>query len=399
MHVTKKNKPNKSNKPNKPNIKTKKGGKVINSGSYGCIFYPALKCKNKKTRTNGISKLSLKKHSINEWNIYKKIVTLLKVIPNYKKYFLLDNFSTCTPDKLTDQDKNNFATCNSLDEYNSNNINSNLNNVMIINMPYGGKDLDTIISNNLISYNDLTLLINNLIHKAIIPMNKLGIYHFDIKANNILYKNNNLKLIDFGMLDFKDKNNSIPKNLVKTIGITLNSPISNILFTPFILNRINYSLQKSFLNKSTLTVSSIVTIFKPIYNNFIYNFEEGHEQLLAELLEIMWKYKNSKLIHTKVSINDLICNYCSHVIFNFYDFKKQEFDAQKYFDTIYSKNVDIYGILNCYVHYIISPHPSYSNNFKTQIINILYDCFFSYKYTGKVIPIIQIMSQLNKIQM
>lgn len=117
---------------------------------------------------------------------------------------------------------------------------------MIINMPYGGKNLDTIISNNLISYNDLTLLINNLIHKAIIPMNKLDIYHFDIKANNILYKNNNLKLIDFGMLDFKDKNNSIPKNLVKTIGITLNSPISNILFTPFILNRINYSLQKSF---------------------------------------------------------------------------------------------------------------------------------------------------------
>lgn len=113
----------------------------------------------------------------------------------------------------------------------------------------------------------------------------------------------------------------------------------------------------------------------------------------------MWKYKNSKLIHTKVSINDLICNYCAHVIFNFYDFKKQEFDAQKYFDTIYSKNVDIYGILNCYVHYIISPHPSYSNNFKTQIINIIYDCFFSYKYTGKVIPIVQIMSQLNKIQM
>ena len=36
-----------------------KGGKMIDSGGYGCVFYPALLCKNKTTRRNGVSKLML----------------------------------------------------------------------------------------------------------------------------------------------------------------------------------------------------------------------------------------------------------------------------------------------------------------------------------------------------
>lgn len=404
MHGSKKNKkyklhklhkPYKSHKLYKQNNQTfKKGGEVLDVGAYGCVFYPALKCKNRKTRTNGISKLSLKQDSIDEWNIYKKVITLLKVIPNYKKYFLLDNFSTCTPDKLTEQDKKKMEKCDILNEYNSDNMNDNLNELMIINMPYGGKNLDKMISNNLISYNDVNLLLSNLINKAIIPMNKLNIYHFDIKANNILYKNNNVKLIDFGKLDFKDKNNSIPKNLIRTIGIQFNSPIGNILFNSFVLNRINYSLKGI-----NLTIPGIANIFKIIYNNLTNNYSEGHTKLLEEILENILKCKNLKPIKTKLVINDLICNYCAHVIFNFYDYKKQEFDSQKYFDTIYSKNVDILGVLSCYINYILSEHLSYSNHFKTQIIDIIYDCFFSYKYSVKVIPITQIMAELNKIKM
>ena len=391
------NKPNKSNKPNKP--KTKKGGEVIDSGAYGCVFYPALKCKNKKTRTNGISKLSLKRHSITEWNTYKKIVSLLRVIPNYKKYFLLDNFSICTPDKLTEKDKINLDTCDALEEYNSTNINKNLNNLMMINMPHGGRNLDIVISNNLISYNALNILIINLIENAIIPMNKLDIYHFDIKASNILYKNNNIKIIDFGTLDFKTKESPIPKRLLKTLGIQFNSPISNILFNTFILNRINYSLKEAITNKQKITVGSIYKFFKKIYNSFIYNFSEAHEQLLELILLNIYKIKNKKTINSKNTITDLICNYCSHAIFNCIDFKRQEFDHLNYFNNIFSKNIDRHGVLSCYIHYILTPHTSYSNEFKSQIIDIIFDVFFSYQYAITVIPIEEIMSKLNKITM
>ena len=40
----------------------KKGGKVIASGGFGCIFKPALKCKNKdKRQEDSITKLMKKK--------------------------------------------------------------------------------------------------------------------------------------------------------------------------------------------------------------------------------------------------------------------------------------------------------------------------------------------------
>lgn len=394
MHGTLKNKPHKPHKLNKLNKpkKTKKGGEVIDVGSYGCVFYPALKCKNRKTRTNGISKLSLKRHGMNEWNIYKKIVRLLRVIPNYKKYFLLDNFSACVPDKLTTQDKINFEKCDALDEYNSENINNNLNELMLINMPHGGKNLDEMISNNLISYNDLTLLITNLIMNAILPMNKLNIYHFDLKANNILYKNNNLKIIDFGTVEVRDKTNSIPKRLLKPLGVQYNCPLSTILFNPFILSRINYSLKKS-----KVSISNIINIFKGIYSSFIYNFSEGQEQLFEEILIEIYKIKKKKITNIKNTLRYLIYNYCAHAILKFIDSEKQEFDSQKYFDTVYSKNMDVIGVLSCYTHYILTPHPSYSNEFKSQIIDIIYELYFTSKYAITAIPVAQIMSKLNKI--
>ena len=57
----------KNNKNHKKNSKrTIKGGKVIGSGGFGCIFKPALKCKNKDRQNNKISKLMKKKYAVKE---------------------------------------------------------------------------------------------------------------------------------------------------------------------------------------------------------------------------------------------------------------------------------------------------------------------------------------------
>ena len=53
-----------------------------------------------------------------------------------------------------------------------------------------------------------------MLEKAIIPMNNLNLFHNDIKSENILYKNYNLKIIDFGEY-FKFKKNIIPDVLKK----------------------------------------------------------------------------------------------------------------------------------------------------------------------------------------
>jgi hypothetical protein len=183
----------------KNNRKTKKkGGKVIDSGGYGCVFSPALKCLN-KPRSDGISKLSFVENSNVEWNTLQNVKNLLSKIPDYTNYFLLSNISTCTPDKLTSKDKENFTKCISLEEsgYNANNINNNLSKFKIINMPHGGINLDSVINLDVISFDELNLLLQNLLLNGIIPMNKLKIYHFDIKSSNILYKDGKIKIIDF----------------------------------------------------------------------------------------------------------------------------------------------------------------------------------------------------------
>ena len=46
--------------------RSKKGGEVIASGGFGCIFKPALKCKDSKKRKDGVSKMSIKKYSSQE---------------------------------------------------------------------------------------------------------------------------------------------------------------------------------------------------------------------------------------------------------------------------------------------------------------------------------------------
>lgn len=86
------------------------GGKVIASGGFGCIFSPPLRCNNTNTRSiDKVSKLMTKKHAIDEFNKIQKFRDLLKVIPNYSYYFLLDDFELCKPDKLTKEDLIKFS--------------------------------------------------------------------------------------------------------------------------------------------------------------------------------------------------------------------------------------------------------------------------------------------------
>ncbi len=85
--------------------KNQKGGKIIASGGFGCIFKPALKCENSVDREpNKISKLMTEKNANEEYTQIKKFQKILQVIPNYGKYFLLEDFTLCKPAKLTTDD-------------------------------------------------------------------------------------------------------------------------------------------------------------------------------------------------------------------------------------------------------------------------------------------------------
>jgi len=129
----------------------KQGGKVLASGGFGCVFTPALKCKGKSKRDkNKISKLMTNKHAKEEYDELLYVREKLNMIPNYKNYFLIDNFTLCKPNKLTQDDLKNYRECGALEKegITKKNINKSLDKLLAINMPYGGITVEDFIINN-----------------------------------------------------------------------------------------------------------------------------------------------------------------------------------------------------------------------------------------------------------
>ena len=146
-------------------MRDKQGGKVIGSGGFGCVFKPALKCKDSNQRTDGISKMLLNKDAKDEWDEITKVKVIISKIPNNDKYFLIDNMNKCKPDKLNNEDKTNLQSCSSLSKsgINSFNINFKLDNVEIINMPDGGVDIRSIFEFTYIKFEIVNASLINLL--------------------------------------------------------------------------------------------------------------------------------------------------------------------------------------------------------------------------------------------
>lgn len=220
------------------------GGKVIDSGGYGCIFKPALKCEDKPREPEKISKLMTLRHSRKEYEIIMKYKEEIKKIPNYKKYFLLDNIHICTPDELTKQDLVHYQDkCTLFQKQNitQKNINNNLRQLLVLNMPDGGMDIGDFMysqpsSAEIVALNNALI---DLLHYGIIPMNKLHIYHCDVKESNVLIKpiggKANIafktRIIDWGLAAKYNpiSGNKIPSSL-RSVPFQYNLPFSNILF-------------------------------------------------------------------------------------------------------------------------------------------------------------------------
>ena len=128
------------------------GGKVINSGGFGCIFLPEIICKNKNknkhNKTKKISKMMLNRHASDEYNQIMKIKQIVKKIPNYGDYFVIKNIDICKIKKLTNEDLEKYQEkCSALQKYNitKKNIRKSFDKISIVNIPYAGIALDKFI--------------------------------------------------------------------------------------------------------------------------------------------------------------------------------------------------------------------------------------------------------------
>ena len=231
----------------------KKGGEAIASGGFGCVFSPALKCKNRKRNNKNISKLMIKKHALHEYNEIVNLRKKIHTVPNYKNYFLINDLHLCEPEKLSSDDLKNFGKkCKALpkDNINAKNVNNSLDKLNILNMPYGGLPVDDFVQNG-VTYLDLIELNNALIkllNNGILPMNEKNIYHSDIKDSNILVEKQDTikaRLIDWGLSEeyvpFKDS--PFPNNW-RNRPLQFNIPFSIIIFSEDFVNKYTEYLEK-----------------------------------------------------------------------------------------------------------------------------------------------------------
>lgn len=357
-------------------VKKFNGGKVEGSGGYGCLLIPSVKCKNKNDssdythviynpKNKNITKLMLAKNAQKEYDEIIKYKKTLASIPNYKKYFLIDDVDLCQPTELSKSDLQDYETkCKALNKkkITKKNINKKLDSILAINMPNGGKDLDDFIK-KCYSYNDYKKINTSLIEllmQAIVPMNNQHIYHCDIKAGNVLMNDDyQTKIIDWGLSTSYanyNTNDSYPISRGH-----FNRPIQfNMPFSVIILNNNFKDGYEDFLTSKLKTVDNIyysdVRAF--VLEHFVHmnkEYKTGHIRYINKIMRILFN-ENIEPLYKKIK-NDIvtaeytyyyIIEYISKIAYKYTDVKNKKLDLQDYFKNVFLKSIDIWGFIFCY---------------------------------------------------
>jgi len=399
----------------------KRGGKPIKSGSYGCVFKPVLKCdKNKSAELeNGISKLMDEDAAQIEFDTIVEVQTHIKSIPNNNDYFLVNDIKMCAPEKLSPADLNEFDTvCNDIVKYTGYDktiINNNLKHFKIINMPYGGIDLNEFWKRMMdVPARDkkkIVTLVNTilirLLENGIIPLNQTGFYHLDVKGGNILVSDDikYARLIDWGVSQKLNENNIAPSKFIQEF--QFNIPFTNILFN---LN-INKWLQEEFtkmnitkMNIKSISLFTMKTIVKTIMDKAMKDRGEGHYMVILYYISVLYNLDDA-LGQTDPTTfaSDLICSFIATALMNYTD-SNGVFQLKKYCAEVYLRNVDVWGFIMSYIQIIIyAKEMKEAKKYKKEFIKAVSDIIINYCYNPKYaispIPVDKVIDDLRKIKL
>jgi len=400
-NTIKKRKKNKTKSNTKRNKNIDKGGNILASGGFGCVFSPALRCKGEKIRAkNKISKLMTEKHAISEYDEIVSINGLLQDIPSYRDYFLIYDATICKPSPLSVEDLENYTSkCRALpkDKITKANINENLDKLIALNIPNGGLPVDDYLyeKGSIAKMYKVHSNLLKLLKKGILPMNQRQIYHCDIKDSNILVdKNEKTRLIDWGLAaeytPFKD--HTFPSSW-RNRPFQFNVPFSVILFSDSFVEKYSKFLQDGGKpNKIDL---------KPFVIDYIsYWMKErgaGHYKFINEIMFELFSHSittlsqksKPQIVETQITMNFII-NYIVNVLIHFTksDNNVKE-NLRDYLDNVFIKIVDIWGFISVYFVFIEILSNNYSNLTKQEmnIFNKLKYIFIEYLYNPRHEPI------------
>jgi len=380
------------------------GGKVIASGGFGCVFDPALKCRDaKKREPNKISKIMTERHAIQEYEEINKIKDELNTIENYEDYFLIYDTTLCRPAKLTNSDLTAFKDkCSALpkDNINKSNINSKLNEIMILNLPNGGIPVDDYIYTHG-DYDKLYkthMALTNLLKKGIVTMNKKNVYHSDIKDSNILIDDSNgslkARLIDWGLsVEYTPNSKELfPKNW-RNRPFQFNVPFSVVIFTDLF-----YEKYSKYLKDGGKVEEADLKPFVIDYlNQWMKERGAGHYKFINEIMFLLYSstltsisdHNKPSLVETEITMPYII-DYIVEVLLHYTKFKSDgSLNLREYLDDVYVKIVDIWGFITVYYPFLEMFSNNYSklNDNELKIFKQLQYIFNEYLYRPRATPI------------
>jgi serine/threonine protein kinase len=185
------------------------GGDLIGSGSFGCVFHPAIKCKGQKiVDKDTVSKIFFSPESKQEALEEMKIDNMIRKIKGNTQWAHIWD-KNCVPNKYSNIEKNEpkIEQClynNGLSEYDFDKYRRMLQGT------YAGVTMDHVF-NDLFKKSVLkkrTLFVKNFLQMmrlmkplfiGLVEMYKNNISHNDIKFDNIMIDDDGCKFIDFGL--------------------------------------------------------------------------------------------------------------------------------------------------------------------------------------------------------
>jgi len=348
------------------NMNYKNGGNAIGSGGYGCVFRPALKCKNAQRKKGYVTKLFNEEYAENEYNEIVRVREVLKNIPNYKDYFLVDDVSICKVDRLTESDLENFdKECTALlsDDITKETINDEdtMNTLSAVSMRYGGVEMNEYVQRNAKNYFKLVYLNNQLIDlllHGILPMNELHIYHCDVKSNNILVIEDERRLytriIDWGLSINYQRGQPVHLAL-ENYPFQFNCPFTTVLFSQTFSQSYHEFLEE---NETRPDKEATMSFMISYVDNMIERVGYGHLKAMKNIYNNLF---NNLLGSTNREQEREPIDYTSYFIFEylvqvvtrFTNFEtKKQFDVNTYFVEVFSKNVDVWGFVFSFKPYV-----------------------------------------------
>ena len=358
------------------------GGIPIYPGGFSCVFKPQLKCKsknkNKTKRKNdsvGISKLLFKQHAKLEMDNIHLFYNALKSIPKSHKYFLFTKSKLCLPAKISKRDLKGFDNmCSSFTshEINESNINSNIDNLRLINMPNAGLSVNEWLLNTRLTSARIILfnkIMSELIVNAIVPMNKKGVIHNDIKEDNILISGSKTNprptIIDWGISGISTSHDPIPEIIMNRY-ISISNPFSSIIFTSDFIMSYSEFLQ-THNNPSTPSFRQELSSFA--LSQYLKFKDIGHYSYVERFFIAAYTFQkkfmdpdpnpnpkvNEESYEAQIiedTYHKYAAAYIADVLFHFTEFDNNsgtgKFQYAKYFTQVYIFNCDIWGTMCCY---------------------------------------------------